>query len=157
MENLRLQVTVETDLHSQENDACKVMKDVLATAVEIEELPPVECAIRLVDDATIQELNRDFRQRDQATDVLSFPLWEPDEEWILDEEETHVMLGDLVISIPQARRQAIEYGHSLTRELSFLAVHGLLHLLGYDHQTPAEEKRMFARQEEILERCGLQR
>lgn len=157
MKNLKLQVMVETELDSQEQDACQAMEEALATAVELEELPPVECAVRLVDDATIQELNRDFRQLDRATDVLSFPLWEPDEEWILDEGETHVLLGDLVISTPQARRQAKEYGHSFRRELSFLAVHGLLHLLGYDHQTPAEEQRMFRRQEEILERCGLPR
>jgi probable rRNA maturation factor len=94
---------------------------------------------------------------DRPTDVLSFPLWEPDEEWVIDEEEERVALGDIVISLPKAKEQAEAYGHSLNREVGFLAVHGFLHLLGYDHETKEEEKEMFAKQEEILSLVGLHR
>jgi probable rRNA maturation factor len=105
----------------------------------------------------MQEINREYRQIDRPTDVLSFPLYEPEEEFVLEEEEEFVTLGDIVISMPQAQLQAKEYGHSLQREVAFLAVHGFLHLLGYDHETEEEEKEMFARQEEILKQTGLVR
>lgn len=76
---------------------------------------------------------------------------------MISEEEETVPLGDIVISYPKAKEQAEEYGHSLERELGFLAVHGFLHLLGYDHETAEEEKEMFQRQEEILQQAGLHR
>ncbi|MBE3596631.1 MAG: rRNA maturation RNase YbeY [Hydrogenibacillus sp.] len=98
-----------------------------------------EVSVLFVGDAEIRRLNREFRNVDRPTDVLSFPLDEPG------------MLGDIVISIPRARAQAEEYGHSFERELYFLLVHGFYHLLGYDHRTEAEEKAMFAKQEALLQ------
>jgi probable rRNA maturation factor len=95
----------------------------------------------------IQDLNLVFRQINQPTDVLSFPNDEPKEK----------SLGDVFISIEQARHQASAYGHSFEREIGFLAVHGFLHLLGYDHHTPEEEDIMLAEQERILKAANLER
>ncbi|MBO8164102.1 MAG: rRNA maturation RNase YbeY [Brevibacillus sp.] len=122
-----------------------------------------EVVVTLVDNERIHQLNRQYRGIDRPTDVLSFAMNETGEgemEIFLDEEaeeELPNLLGDIVISVPQAVAQANEYGHSLERELGFLAVHGFLHLLGYDHGTEEEEKDMFARQEQILQNVGLTR
>lgn len=111
-----------------------------------------EVSVTLCDAERIRELNRDFRGIDRPTDVLSFPLF--------DEEDEHgpVPLGDIVINMSRAESQANEYGHSFERELGFLVVHSMLHLLGYDHEEgKAEESEMFALQEEILSSMGLVR
>ena len=117
---------------------------------------PAEVSITFIDDAGIRELNKQFRLIDRATDVLSFPLF--DYEGESDEppvDELVGMLGDVVISLETAKRQAEEYGHSLEEEVAFLTVHSMLHLLGYDHETSAEdEKEMFCRQDEIMQRMG---
>lgn len=118
-----------------------------------------ECSVTLVDNERIQELNRTYRDKDQVTDCLSFPIEDEDEEWVFDEETDAppLMLGDLIISIPKAKEQAESYGHSFHRELAFLTIHGFLHLLGFDHETEQGEKEMFAKQEEILTAYGLPR
>lgn len=117
-----------------------------------------EVSLTLVDDAAIRELNRTYRGVDAPTDVLSFALEEtaPEEPGYTDPGEDR-LLGDIIISVPTAVRQAGEYGHSLARELAFLAVHGFLHLLGYDHATAAGAADMEARQEAILAGVGLGR
>jgi len=155
--NLQLNLNIEIPLSTEEKQAVEVVEKVLQAAAQKEELPPVEVSVTLVDNDTIQQMNREYRNVDRPTDVLSFPLWEPDEDWVIDEEEEAVPLGDIVISLSKAKEQAEEYGHSLKREMGFLAVHGFLHLLGYDHETEEEEKEMFRRQEEILDHIGLQR
>ena len=110
-----------------------------------------EVSLTLVDDVTIQNLNRDYRGVDAPTDVLSFSLEESREEEPAFEDLSAVkILGDIVISLETASRQSEEYGHSLEREVAFLTVHGLLHLLGYDHQRPEEEAEMEQMQEVIL-------
>ena len=108
-------------------------------------------SVSFVDNTFIHQLNRDYRKIDRPTDVISFAFLdgESDREAQLNGGGI-VCLGDIYISIDKAKEQAEEYGHSLNRELSFLFVHGLLHLLGYDHMTPEEEKVMFALQDEIL-------
>ncbi|MBQ7173542.1 MAG: rRNA maturation RNase YbeY [Clostridia bacterium] len=117
---------------------------------------PAEVSITFIDDQGIRELNKNFRNIDKATDVLSFPLF--DYEGESDEppvDELVGMLGDVVISLETAKRQAEEYGHSLEEEVAFLTVHSTLHLLGYDHETGAEDEReMFLRQDEIMKRMG---
>jgi probable rRNA maturation factor len=117
-----------------------------------------EISITFVTNESIQEINREYRQKDYPTDVISFAMEE------LGEGEVEVVgvdmpriLGDIIISIPKAKEQAEEYGHSFMRELSFLAVHGFLHLLGYDHETEEDEKEMFSLQREILDEYGLKR
>ena len=102
-----------------------------------------EISITFTDNENIKELNKEYRDIDRETDVLSFPMDEDD------------MLGDIVISLEKAKEQAEEYGHSIEREISFLCVHSCLHLLGYDHETSEEDEReMFAKQEEILKQIG---
>ena len=100
----------------------------------------------------IQTLNRDFRNVDAVTDVLTFPAWEGEISLSADG-----YLGDIMICYERAKEQAANYGHSLKRELSFLAVHGVLHLLGYDHMTEADERVMREKQTAILESIGVTR
>ena len=100
----------------------------------------------------IRTLNREFRHVDRVTDVLSFPAWEGEISLSADG-----YLGDIMICYARAQEQAEEYGHSLERELSFLTVHGVLHLLGYDHMTEADETVMRSRQTDILNRLGVKR
>ncbi|MCA0982710.1 rRNA maturation RNase YbeY [Halobacillus yeomjeoni] len=117
-----------------------------------------EVSISFVDNDEIQEINRNYRQKDQPTDVISFAMQEEGEgEMKILNEDMPLMLGDIVISLDKAKEQAEDYGHSLERELGFLALHGFLHLLGYDHMNEEDEKAMFDRQEEILNEFGLER
>lgn len=155
--SLQLDLAIQVEATEEEKKAIEWIEKALRAAVDVEKLPPVEVSVTIVDNRAIQQMNKEYRKVDRPTDVLSFPLWEPDEEWVIPEEEEAVSLGDIVISLPKAIEQANEYGHSLDRELGFLAVHGFLHLLGYDHDTKEEEEEMFQRQEEILGRIGLQR
>lgn len=114
---------------------------------------PAEVSVTLVDNAAIHTLNREQRGVDRPTDVLSFPLFDEDYG-----DGEYCLLGDIVLSMERASEQAKEYGHSLEREVAFLTVHSMLHLLGYDHETSEEdEKDMFRRQEEILAGMGLVR
>lgn len=107
----------------------------------------------VVDDEEIHRLNLDFRQVDRPTDVLSFPMEEGEDIAAAPDG----FLGDIVLSLPRAREQAVEYGHSLLREISFLTIHAMLHLLGYDHRNDEEAAAMFALQEEILTQMGVLR
>lgn len=109
-----------------------------------------DITVLISDPEQIQTLNRDFRHVDRVTDVLTFPAWEG--EAIFAPADGY--LGDIMICMERAKEQAEEYGHSLERELAFLAVHGTLHILGYDHMEPEEEALMRKRQREILERMG---
>ena len=113
-----------------------------------------EVSVTLTDDAHIHELNRTYRGIDRATDVLSFALTESEEPEILGAPSGEI-LGDIIISVERAREQAMAYGHSYLRELSFLTVHGMLHLLGYDHMEEAERLEMEAEQREIMEELGI--
>ncbi len=112
-----------------------------------------EVNVTLVNDSEIKELNSEFRGIDNSTDVLSFPLGE-DGIYDINPETNALMLGDIVISVEHALSQAEIYGHSVDREIAFLTVHSMLHLLGYDHVNNIE-KEMFKKQEEILIKMGL--
>lgn len=117
-----------------------------------------ELSLTFVDNEKIHEINREYRGIDRPTDVISFALEENTEgEMEIIGQDMPRVLGDIIISIPRAKQQAEEYGHSFMRELGFLAVHGFLHLLGYDHGTKEEEQQMFSKQEEILQEFGLTR
>ena len=117
-----------------------------------------ELSVTFVSNERIQEINREYRDKDQPTDVISFAMEELGEgELEILGAEIPRILGDIIISIPKAREQAEEYNHSFMREIGFLAVHGFLHLLGYDHLTADEEKEMVEKQKEILEGYGLER
>ena len=109
-------------------------------------------SITFIDDEEMHKMNLTYRGIDRTTDVLSFAL--NDDETI---EEEMNLLGDIFISIPKMKNQADEYGHSEKRELSFLVIHGLLHLLGYDHANKDEEKVMFGLQEEVLKDANIEK
>jgi len=107
--------------------------------------------VNLVDDQKIHELNRDFRKIDRPTDVLSFAFLDRVEgETPIHDSEITIALGTIIISVDHAKEQAQQYGHSFSREMKFLFLHGLLHLLGYDHQSPEDELKMFSLQNAIL-------
>ena len=112
-----------------------------------------DITISVVDDEEIHRMNREYRGVDRPTDVLSFLAAEGDAFPAIPD----AFLGDIAISLPRAEMQAEEYGHSLLRELTFLTVHGMLHLLGYDHMMDEDRARMFARQDEILEKMRITR
>lgn len=124
-----------------------IIRVIEATAAD-QQVHDIEVSISLITDEEIHKLNRDYRGKDAPTDVLSFAL--RDEDSVLQEAGELELLGDILISVPTASRQAEEYGHSLERELAFLAVHGFLHLLGYDHAATEQEQEMFGIQERIL-------
>ena len=110
----------------------------------------VEVSLILTENQEIRLLNRDYRSLDKPTDVLSFPQEEDFTLWEQGLNPMPLALGDIIISLEKAAEQAREYGHSIERELVFLFIHGLLHLLGYDHQNPEDEAQMRAMQRDIL-------
>jgi probable rRNA maturation factor len=158
---LELDVAVET-AEEEAGDAAFAER-VLQRAVQMQraDLPPgtrrVYVSVVLTDDAGIAALNRQFRGIAAPTDVLSFPQLEVAGRVIAVPVDAPLLLGDIVVSLQRAEAQAHEYGHARARELGFLLVHGLLHLLGYDHETPAEAATMQACQEAILHALGLHR
>ena len=118
---------------------------------------PAEVSVTFVDDERIHSLNKEYRDVDSSTDVLSFPLGE-NGVYDKNNDTGALLLGDIVISIPTAVRQAKTYGHSLQREIGFLTVHSMLHLLGYDHVNGGmEEVRMREKEERVLTELGLKR
>ena len=118
-----------------------------------EKLHNVMFNVIIVNNEMIHKINKEYRNIDRETDVISFAL---EDDKTFNRSDIRI-LGDIYISIDKARSQSVEYGHSLKRELYFLAVHGLLHLLGYDHMKEEDEKVMFGKQEEILSRYGINR
>jgi probable rRNA maturation factor len=118
-----------------------------------QELQAGEVTVVVTDDEGIQELNRDFLGQDAPTDVLAFGVQEEDGPFVA-APEAGGYLGDVIVSYPQAAAQAAEQGHPVERELDLLVVHGVLHLLGYDHAEEGEKAAMWARQEEVLGALG---
>ncbi|MGL6248918.1 MAG: rRNA maturation RNase YbeY [Culicoidibacterales bacterium] len=133
----------------------------LEKLVELEALTDdnLELSITLLNNEQIQVINRDYREKDQPTDVISFAFEDNEDEFPIYGLSAEIprVLGDIFISLERAREQAADYGHSFERELGFLAVHGCLHLLGYDHETKEDEVEMFAKQEAVLQAFDLQR
>lgn len=122
------------------------------TILNLEEDLELSCII--VDDTKIHEINKEYRNIDRSTDVISFALEDNDQFYSPGQPRC---LGDIFISIDHAKEQAIDYGHSIDREMCFLFTHGLLHLLGYDHNEEVEEKEMIALQKVILDKVGMER
>ena len=157
-------VIIESELEEDTGPWEELLSRVIPAALEAEGVAvPCEVDVLLTDDAGIRQINLEQRQVDRPTDVLSFPMFElqpgekPRAEWA-DPDTDKVLLGDMMISLERARAQAAEYGHSLEREVCYLAVHSVLHLLGYDHLDEGPQKRqMRAREEVILESLGIGR
>ena len=160
--------SIRLDL-GQETPQALAERVIMNTLDQLECPYEAEVSLLLTGDEQIREMNRSFRQKDAVTDVLSFPLADfPEEgdfsfleesaaEEYFNPESGELMLGDIVINASRVISQAEEYGHSQIREFSFLIVHSLLHLTGYDHMEPEEEMRMRARQEQILSQLGIER
>ena len=113
-------------------------------------------SVSLIDDEKIHDINKQYRSIDKSTDVISFAFMD-NEDVDLKKAKGPIVLGDIYISIDKVRSQSKEYGHSFKRELFFLALHGLLHLLGYDHMKKEDELVMFGKQEEVLKKYGIER
>ena len=129
------------------------LDEVIKRTLEKEEALNSIFSIIFIDNEQIRKINATYRGIDRETDVISFAFEDAKDDFSL----TKRVLGDIYISIPKMQEQAKSYGHSEKRELAFLTVHGLLHLLGYDHQTPEEEEKMFGLQKEILDEEGISR
>lgn len=156
-------ISNETETEISEKIYELIKKAIEASLNELKIDEPVEISVTITDNENIKELNREYRDNDSATDVLSFPMMDLGR--IINNNDIKkqnifgqtVPFGDIVISYQRAVEQAEEYGHSIERELAFLTVHSMLHLAGYDHMTEKEEKEMFALQELILNNIGLKR
>lgn len=140
----------ETD---QNNIEIEELKKIVEYTLRYQKVENSILNVIIVNEDKIRELNKNYRNKDSVTDVISFAL-EDDDTFI----KTDIrVLGDIYICFKRAMEQAINYNHSLKRELSFLTVHGILHLLGYDHMNEKDEKVMFELQERILNEYGIQR
>ncbi len=142
----------------------KLIKKCADAVLEYEECDfDAEISVSIVDEDEIRTLNREYREKDSVTDVLSFPMLEFDEDgnMICDEfdfNDESIVLGDIIICAKRAFEQAAEYGHSFVREIAFLTVHSMLHLLGYDHEHSEDmEQEMFKKQKDILNKMGILR
>ncbi len=146
----------------------KIIEDSINLSLDFEKVPyECEISVTIVDDERIHEINKEFREIDRSTDVLSFPLneFEKAADWQnFDEDKAsfnydtgELMLGDIILSAEHIIKQANEYGHTRKRELAFLVIHSILHLLGYDHMTKEDEEKMFSRQRQILDLGGYKR
>ncbi|MBB6454311.1 putative rRNA maturation factor [Salirhabdus euzebyi] len=154
-----MQIDFRDDTKEVHEDHVNLLEQLLQFAAKQEKLPlSAEMSLSFVDNEQIQSINRNYRQKDTPTDVISFAMQEEGEgEMEIVGVDMPLVLGDIIISVDKAKEQAEEYGHSFERELGFLALHGFLHLLGFDHQTVEQEKEMFGKQEEILHEFGLKR
>ena len=139
---------------NEEIKELEIVEKVLYSAIKKEKLENISFNLIIVDNKYIHELNKTYRNIDRETDVITFALEDEDTIIIPNNER---ILGDIYISIDKAKEQSESYGHSLKRELCFLAVHGFLHLFGYDHMKEEDEKVMFSLQEEILNEMGVTR
>jgi len=148
-----MEIEIFNETEEKLDKELKELKELLVSVAKDEGLENILFNVIIIDNSRIREINREYRNIDRETDVISFAL-EDDKTFNLEEFR---VLGDIYISIDKARSQAMEYGHSFKRELSFLAIHGFLHLLGYDHIEKEEEEVMFKKQEEVLSRYEINR
>jgi probable rRNA maturation factor len=157
MNTLMIDLVDETNQLSEEQlEEIERLLNFAAAKENVEENS--EVSVTFVSNERIHEINREYRDKDAPTDVISFAMEELGEgEMELIGTGLPRVLGDIIVSIPKAEEQAKEYGHSFERELGFLCLHGFLHLLGYDHMEKVDEERMFTRQKEILDDYGLSR
>ena len=149
LENTQKRITIPKDLLETITKAMNIV-------AKREKLSPnTEVDITIVTNGEIHKLNKAYRGVDRPTDVLSFALDEGEEEPALAESDAEHLLGDIIISAPTAKAQAEEFGHGLKREFTYLAVHGILHLLGYDHMKAKDKKVMRKQEEAVLREMDL--
>lgn len=148
-----MEIEVFNETEENLTEECEKLKEFLVQVAKDEKLDNIIYNVIIINNEKIREINREYRNIDRETDVISFAL---EDEKSFNRTDIRI-LGDIYISIDKARSQALEYGHSFKRELYFLAVHGFLHLLGYDHMKKEDEEVMFKKQEEVLFRYGIER
>ncbi|MEC1292456.1 rRNA maturation RNase YbeY [Bacillus mojavensis] len=156
---MSLLIDIVDETGSVSEEMLKEVENLLQFAAEREGVQDqAEVSVTIVTNEDIQQINREYRGKDTPTDVISFALEEEGEDEVeIVGAEMPPVLGDIIISADRTREQAEEYNHSFKRELGFLAVHGFLHLLGYDHMTKEEEEEMFTKQKDLLDAYGLKR
>ncbi|CAN2250191.1 MULTISPECIES: rRNA maturation RNase YbeY [Bacillus] len=156
---MSLLIDIVDETGSVSEEMLKEVENLLQFAAEREGVQDqAEVSVTIVTNEDIQQINKEYRGKDAPTDVISFALEEEGEgEVEIVGAEIPPVLGDIIISADRTREQAEEYNHSFKRELGFLAVHGFLHLLGYDHMTKEEEEEMFTKQKDLLDAYGLKR
>lgn len=161
-----IQINWENDQNVVElsNDLLDKLQQLTDVLESMEQLEAGEVGLLFVDNEAIRELNAEYRNLDKPTDVLSFAIQESHEDELqitfddeIDAQSIPNLYGDIVISLERAQEQSEDYGHSLLREICFLYVHGFLHLLGYDHLDADDERQMLERQQQILEKVGIDR
>lgn len=152
-------IDFQDETNAVSDNYMELVEKLLTFAGEQENVPVnAELSVSFVDNKRIQEINRDYRHKDRPTDVISFAMQEAGEDELeIVGEGMPVVLGDIIISVDKAKEQALAYNHRYERELAFLALHGFLHLLGYDHMKEQNEKVMFQRQDDILGAFGIER
>ena len=148
-----MEIEIFNETNEDLENELEELKTLLINVSKDEGLDNILFNVIIIDNDRIRVLNREYRNIDRETDVISFTL-EDDKTFNLEEIR---VLGDIYISVEKARSQAKEYNHSFKRELSFLAIHGFLHLLGYDHMEKEDEEIMFKKQEEVLSRYEIVR
>ena len=165
---MTISIEYETD-KKLDLDYDRIIREIILASLDYEKCPyEAEVSVILTDNEGIHEINRDYRQIDAPTDVLSFPMVDFERESdfshvedaaedYFDPETGELVLGDIIISVEKVIEQAEKYGHSQERELAFLVAHSMLHLLGYDHMTPGEAAVMEAKQAKALEELGITR
>lgn len=150
---MTLEITNETDI-ALESNLESLIQDAMSCVLKHESITTDgEVSLLFVDNLKIQALNREFRNKDSVTDVLSFPQYDS----IKDEgiNEPYIYLGDIVISLDEAKSQAEEYSHSIEREIVYLVVHSLFHLIGYDHMTDLDKSEMRLHEKAVLKELGV--
>lgn len=157
IENIQEKINITDEINT-------LIKTVIELSLEMDNFSILsEVSVVLVDNERIQGINKEHRQIDKPTDVLSFPMLDFSEGEIIqtcgdvDLDENLLLLGDIVISMEMAKKQSEEYEHSFEREVAFLTAHGIFHLLGYDHMEEDDEKIMMRKQETVMEKLGLKR
>ena len=145
------QIEIITDGIEEKIEYKEIIKEVLDKCFKEEELGKhITITVTLTNPENIRNINKKYRQIDNPTDVLSFPMYEKEEISEVKQQKYEVILGDIVISIPKVEEQAEEYGHSFKRELSYMVVHGFYHLMGFDHMNEEEKAEMREKEENIL-------
>lgn len=149
---IEISYEVEETLNEATLNAFDALFDAFCALENVPERAIIDLTI--VNDEIIREINKDYRNKDTRTDVLSFPQYEKDDDL---DGEVELLYGDVVISLERAKAQAEDYNHSLNRELCYLFVHSLMHLRGYDHMTEKDKREMRLHEERILEKVGVSR
>ncbi|MEG1257036.1 rRNA maturation RNase YbeY [Clostridium sp.] len=163
MDNRQSLITIDEDLQGN-------IEDIVNYTLKEEQVTiPYEVSIIFVNNESIREINQDTRGIDKVTDVLSFPMLDYQDKMVfkqfyigyefsqIDLNEGNLVLGDIVLSLERAKEQSEDFGHSFTREVCYLIIHSILHLLGYDHMEENDKKVMRAREEEILNKFKIER